>query len=671
MNEQKTGIKRGMSLAVKVTVAVVLTSVVVMAIGSYLVCKRQANFFTQQMKQEADILTDALGLGLNKIIGDNFNNRQYMQRMTEELGRTIGVSQIEVYDLNRIVIADTYKEDVGEFHTGADAEDVIRVLETGKPVTGTEMKEGEEVYSKTMPIFLEKAGKKEMVGVAEISMSLAEIAKLLTVKEQADVLAIIVGLNLQKVMGDSFANQEYMQMLTENLGRQRGVEQIEIYDTARRVIADTDRNELGQIATGEDAEYLIEALEIGEAVTGYEKKEGTEVYSKTLPIYAKMGEKEELAGALEVSMSVSYIRSLIALTRNEIIWLSVFIIFAISIIIIILLRRSVISPILSLAGVTRVIAAGDLSKRTKVKSRDEIGELASSFNQMADEIQKRNEELQTMNEELRSTNEELEASNEELQSTTEELETSNEELQSTTEELETSNEELRTTQEELIQKEKLAAVGQLAAGVGHELRNPLGVIKNAAYYIKSKLPDDPKLQKHIAIMEKEITNSDKIISDLLGFSRTRPPTIVPSDINKVVEDTLEAVEIPENVNLVKKLGADLPNAMADPDQIRQVFVNFGLNAIQAMPEGGRFNIATGKKDDFIEVEFTDTGCGIPEENTKKLYDPFFTTKARGIGLGLAVSQGIIERHNGSIEVKSEVGKGTTFVVKLPVERKEE
>ena len=657
MNEQKTGIKRGMSLAVKVTVAVVLTSVVVMAIGSYLVCKRQANFFTQQMKQEADILTDALGLGLNKIIGDNFNNRQYMQRMTEELGRTIGVSQIEVYDLNRIVIADTYKEDVGEFHTGADAEDVIRVLETGKPVTGTEMKEGEEVYSKTMPIFLEKAGKKEMVGVAEISMSLAEIATLLTVKEQADVLAIIVGLNLQKVMGDSFANQEYMQALTENLGRQRGVDQIEMYDLDRIVIADTDREELGEFQTGPDAEDVIEVLETGKVVTGFEEKEGKEVYSKTLPIYAKLAEKKELAGVLEVTMSVPYIHSLIASTRNEIFLLTIMIVLAIGIITIWFLRRGIISPILSLAGVTKMIAEGDLSKRAEVKSKDEIGELATSFNQMTDEIQRRNEELQTVNEELRSTNEELE--------------TSNEELQSTTEELETSNEELRTTQEELIQKEKLAAVGQLAAGVGHELRNPLGVIKNAAYYIKSKLPDDPKLQKHIAIMEKEITNSDKIISDLLGFSRTRPPTIVPSDINKVVEDTLEAVEIPENVNLVKKLGADLPNAMADPDQIRQVFVNFGLNAIQAMPEGGRFNIATGKKDDFIEVEFTDTGCGIPEENTKKLYDPFFTTKARGIGLGLAVSRGIIERHNGSIEVKSEVGKGTTFVVKLPVERKEE
>ena len=213
-------------------------------------------------------------------------------------------------------------------------------------------------------------------------------------------------------------------------------------------------------------------------------------------------------------------------------------------------------------------------------------------------------------------------------------------------------------------------MGQLASGVGHELRNPLGVIKNAVYYIKTKVgTEDPKLAKHLNIMEKEIANSNKIIGDLLGFSRTRPPAIVPSDMNKVVEDTLEVVEIPENMKLVKELGADLPHAMADPDQIQQVFVNLSLNAIQAMPEGGQLKIATRKKDDFIEVEFRDTGCGIPEENIQKLYDPFFTTKARGIGLGLAVTQGIIERHNGAIKVKSEVGKGTTFVVKLPAEKK--
>jgi len=327
--------------------------------------------------------------------------------------------------------------------------------------------------------------------------------------------------------------------------------------------------------------------------------------------------------------------------RNTILIISLVIIL-LAILIGFFISHTISAPVTKLRDTAVEIGNGDLSKRAEIKSKDEIGDLANSFNQMADEVQKRNEELQTMNEELRSTNEELETSNEELQSTT----------------------------EELVQKEKLAAVGQLASGVGHELRNPLGVIKNAAYFIKTRIgTEDPKLVKHLNIMEREINNSNKIISDLLGFSRARPPAISPQNINRIVENSLEVVEVPENVKVVKELGADLPNVMTDPDQIRQVFVNLSLNAIQAMAEGGEFKISTRREGDFIETQFSDTGCGIPEEDLKRLFDPFFTTKAKGIGLGLAVTQGIIERHNGTIDVKSGVDKGTTFLVKLPIEKK--
>jgi signal transduction histidine kinase/HAMP domain-containing protein len=340
------------------------------------------------------------------------------------------------------------------------------------------------------------------------------------------------------------------------------------------------------------------------------------------------------------------------------------------------ISRTISNPIGKLKDAAIEIGKGDLNKRAQVESKDEVGVLATSFNHMTDEIQKRNEELQTMNEELQSTNEELESSNEELRSTTEELETSNEELQSTTEELEASNEELKTAneeletaQEKLIQQEKLAAIGQLASGVGHELRNPLGVIKNAAYYIKTKVgSDDPKLAKHLTIMEREINNSNRIISDLLGFSRTRLPSIAPSDVNEMANNAMEAVEMPENVLLVKEFNPDLPKTMVDADQMYQVFVNLGLNAIQAMTEGGQLKIRTRLADDYVEVEFSDTGCGIPSENLKKLFDPFFSTKARGVGLGLAVTHGIVERNKCKIEVESKVSEGTTFVVKLPVEK---
>jgi signal transduction histidine kinase len=323
------------------------------------------------------------------------------------------------------------------------------------------------------------------------------------------------------------------------------------------------------------------------------------------------------------------------------------------------ISRSIVIPISRLRTATVAMSQGDLAARSNVKSKDEIGELSVSFNHMADSIQKKNEELQTFNEELQT-------SNEELKSTTEELESTNEELKSTNEEMEASNEELRETQEKLLQQEKLAAVGQLASGVGHELRNPLGVMKNAVYFIKSKVGmEDEKLAKHLKIMEKEIDSATKIISDLLGFSRTRKPAISPNDINHVVEEALSAIECPPNVRISKELNTRLPQAMVDPDQLRQVLLNLALNGIQAMNDGGILTVVTCPVDSAIEVQFKDTGVGIPKENLSKLFDPFFTTKARGIGLGLAVSHGIVERNKGKIAVESAVGKGSVFTVTLP------
>jgi len=274
-------------------------------------------------------------------------------------------------------------------------------------------------------------------------------------------------------------------------------------------------------------------------------------------------------------------------------------------------------------------------------------------------------ERKRMEQKLQEKNKQLDAQNQMLRDV-------NEELRATEEELRASNEELREAQERLIRAEKLAAIGQLASGVGHELRNPLAAIKNAIYYVRGKVvkselvQKEPRVMEFLDIVDNEINSSNKIISDLLEFSRVSKLAVSPTSIEAVSEDALSHTTIPENIELTKKIEASLPEVEIDANQVRQVLVNILFNAVQAMPDGGKLTISARGKDKFLEVGIADTGCGIPREIIGKIFDPLFTTRARGIGLGLAVCKAIIEKHEGYIEVESEVGKGTTFTINLPL-----
>ena len=275
-------------------------------------------------------------------------------------------------------------------------------------------------------------------------------------------------------------------------------------------------------------------------------------------------------------------------------------------------------------------------------------------------------ERKRMEQEIQGKNEQLNAQNEELQATEEELRASNEELT-------TANEELKETQDRLIRSERLAAIGQLAGGVGHELRNPLGAIKNAVYYIRGKLAKsemagkEPRILEFLDIMDDEIDGSNRIINDLLGFSRVGKPAVTPTLVRKIIADAMARVPVPENVEVNENFGPDSTEIAVDSEQIQQVLVNVINNAVQAMPEGGRLTIGTREKNDFLELDVIDTGSGIADEAKGKIFEPLFTTKAKGIGLGLAVSKSIIDRHSGQIEAESVAGKGTTFTIRLPLE----
>ena len=236
--------------------------------------------------------------------------------------------------------------------------------------------------------------------------------------------------------------------------------------------------------------------------------------------------------------------------------------------------------------------------------------------------------------------------------------------------------ELQDAQEQLVRQGKLAVLGQLAGGVGHELRNPLGVITNAIYFLNMTLPDaDETTREYLEMISSEIRNAEKIVSDLLDFSRVKSVEREETEVSELVAGVLVQHPPPEGVEVSTEIPSDLPSAFVDGRQMGQVLSNLLLNAYQAMSEGGCVRITADEigVDDTIRnpqsairIRISDTGCGISSEDLKRIFEPLVTTKARGIGLGLSVSRNLMEGNGGSIEVESEEGKGSTFTVILPV-----
>jgi len=292
--------------------------------------------------------------------------------------------------------------------------------------------------------------------------------------------------------------------------------------------------------------------------------------------------------------------------------------------------RRISVPVRKLASAAREVAQGNLETKVEIVSGDELGELAEAFNVMATALKERDERLKDY------------------------------------------------TTKRIIETERLALIGQLSANVAHELNNPLQGIVTYSHLLLERLPCEDSTTASIRKIVAQADRCREIIRGLLDFSRQRKPDKTVCSLNSVLLDCLSLVENQasfHNITIEKDLQADLPTAVIDPSQIERVIMNMIINASEAMEAGGRLRIATRHDPRLhqIEVEFSDTGHGIPQEHLDKIFDPFFTTKevGHGTGLGLAISYGIVREHHGTISVESEVGKGTTFLIRLPMSAEEE
>ncbi|MCH8094368.1 MAG: HAMP domain-containing protein [Chloroflexi bacterium] len=313
-----------------------------------------------------------------------------------------------------------------------------------------------------------------------------------------------------------------------------------------------------------------------------------------------------------------------------------------------LLAQSIAKPILRLRAVSQAVAAGDLNQDTGLRGSDEIGELAGAFDIMTLRLRDRTAEAARLYDETLLRNKELAEINARLQ----------------------------TAQAQLIQSEKLASVGQLTAGIVHDVKNPLAVIKGLAEELSEEFSVDPSMKDQLATIRESATKASTIVTDLLKFARQSTPELEQRDLRETVEASLRLTEYLARKGKVE-VKVDMPSSPVliwyDAQQIEQVLINLLGNAIQAMKNGGTVRINLSKAESSIALSVQDNGVGIPEKNLERIFDPFFTTKpeGEGTGLGLSVSFGIITRHRGQISVDSKPGLGTTFTILLPIDQEQD
>ncbi len=366
----------------------------------------------------------------------------------------------------------------------------------------------------------------------------------------------------------------------------------------------------------------------------------------------------KLIGYIALGLSMENVNQSIASAREAVIMLSILVVIT-TIIMVTFIVNAVAKPVTELVEVTDQISRGDLSRKVEINQRDEIGHLARTFNVMIESLKQSRDEIEEYNRNLE-------------------------------EKIIERTQQLEAAQAQLIQSEKMSAIGQLAAGVAHELNNPLGGILGYAQFTLEKLHkhcDDTATTKdiesyirYVSDIEMQARRCKTIVQNLLKFSRSsRTAEFEPVDLNKAIEETVSFVEHQLHMNQIDlevALAPDLPRIQGNTSQLQQVFTNLIINAMHASEPGSvirivsRYSPAVGEFGGAVELLFLDHGHGVSKENLKKIFEPFYTTKevGKGTGLGLSVSYGIIREHGGEILVSSEAGEGSTFTVILPVQK---
>jgi two-component system NtrC family sensor kinase len=463
--------------------------------------------------------------------------------------------------------------------------------------------------------------------------------------------------------------REEVFQIIRTVGHQPGISKIRIFNKEGKITFSTDAHELGQFVDKKaEACYAchsqsapLERLDRPDRMRIYLNPSGDRVLGLITPIYnepdcsnaachAHSAPGSRVLGVLDADMALAPVDRSLAARQEKLAIVTGLSIFAVSLISIGLIWVMVRNPVRTLAEGTRHVAEGDLDHKIPVNSKDELGSLADSFNNMTTELKKAREENLDWTHTLEQR-------------------------------VEQKTGELERAYKHLTQAEKMVSLGKLAAVVAHEINNPLAGILTYTKLI-SRMADKgfdgshrlTEAKSYLQIIEGESRRCGTIVKNLLTFARQAPLNPQKNDLNAIVERCILLVHHQlelQSIDLEEKLAAGIPSLYCDASQVQQALLALLMNAIEAMPTGGRLRVSTSY--DAVhhtgQIGVSDEGPGIPEDVLAHVFEPFFTTKeeGKGVGLGLAIAYGIVQQHGGNIEVSSTPQKGTTFTVVLPEE----
>jgi two-component system NtrC family sensor kinase len=465
-------------------------------------------------------------------------------------------------------------------------------------------------------------------------------------------------------------DRDALYQVITTIGNEPGIRRVRIFNEEGRISFSTDASEVNTFVDKRaEACYACHAQE--QPLTKLDRPDRTRIFTEPggqrvmgviRPIenepscsnaacHAHPPERRIL-GVIDADLSLITVDQQLAEQQKQLVRFTALGLLMISLVSVVFVVFVVHRPVRELTVGTQRLAQGNLEHRLAVRSSDELGDLAASFNTMAADLARARDELTSWNRTLE-------------------------------ERVEQKTGELKRAHEHVLQVEKMASIGKLAAIVAHEINNPLSGILTYTKLMKKWLVQSPwdearreEVRSSLELIESESRRCSEIVKNLLTFARARPMNIEKSRLNALVERCVKLVGHQlalSNIQLSLELDCDLPVVQCDPSQIEQVFLALMMNAIDALPRGGNLWVRTrpaAAPNHSVEVQIQDDGVGIAPDVVPHLFEPFFTTKERGhgVGLGLAISKGIIERHHGTIDVQSEHGRGTTFTILLPVSR---